>query len=847
VADDLGSAVLRITVDDGDAREQLAALRQEIQRTSREATTGGQRIRRAAGANAAAGETPRISRENVRRFNLRALNATLESVSEDINSIRTVRNVNLRSNWNKALVTLQNTSEDINAIQSGRAVNLDASWTRALAQLREIKTDLDVIAAGSRLNIRTSWQRALRQLEETAQDIQRAGQRTTRAARPVAAPVSATQGQSQQREQAIRRLGETFLPTRAPRLDPEASQRRAARRAGFGQGVNILGSAAIGAGFPLLFGQGVGAAGGGALGGLVGSAFGGAGGFAGSIIGTAIGQLGDTFTQLAKAVESPVTNLNTLIETSALSGRGVENLAKVLADLGRTAEAEAVIRRDLADRIDPQTFLSVSTANDAYGRSIAEVQQKIGALLAGPAQGFASWLAQITSRVTGLAQGGTGPTERGITALRGQGIALGVGGTLLAGLGLGITAASLGTAAPLGLSLAAGGAGIAGLGATQIGGADFQKQQLQAAKATAPIFEDIARIESRRVGIQRSIAQATLTGNKSQENRLRLEDSLAQIEKERLEARARFLSGPNDESVNRQLDAYKRELEALRIREQTTREQGAREEQVRKSNIRLTETQTAIAVDGIQQQIRAAEQLGSVEIGAAKQALSLRQGVEQDVGDAARRIASNEAALREARSLGQTDEVRTLNQEQQKAAKELERALISGATQLRDAAVLAKENIESAALRLAETQRDPQGLNRFLFPEEASERRRQALASLGPQLNDAIRSASSTLGVSRERFLPLQGILQSARQGFGVSDAGFRAVADFITSARTESNAARDLRSGEQALAAINGELNTSIGGLATQVANLVAKQWDVIVNVSGSSAQLLGDVAGAL
>jgi hypothetical protein len=597
----------------------------------------------------------------------------------------------------------------------------------------------------------------------------------------------------------------------------------------------------------LLFGQGVGAAGGGALGGLLGSTLGGAGGFAGSIVGTAIGQLGDTFTDLAKAVEKPVENLKLLEEQSVLSGRGVELLAKTLADLGRTAEAEGVIRRDLSTRVDPQTFLSVAAANSSYSRSIAEVQLKLGALLAGPAQEFAAWLARITSQVTNLPAGGGAPTASGAESLRRRGLALQVLGTQVTGLGLGITAASGGALAKPGLALAAGGAGISAFGGTLGGSSRFQKEQLQAAKATAPILADISRIEANRAGIQRSIVQASLLGNKSQENRLRLEDALAQIEKERLEARARVLSGPNDESTNQQIEAYRRELEALRLREQTVRDQGAREEQVRKSNIRLTETQTAIAVDGIQQQIRAAERLGSVEIGAAKQALSLRQGVEQDVGNAARRIAFNEAALREARSLGQTDEVRTLTQEQQTAAKELERALISGATQLRDAAVLAKENIESAALRLAETQRDPQGLNRFLFPEEASERRRQALASLGPQLNDAIRSASNTLGVSRERFLPLQGILQSARQGFGVSDAGFRAVTDFITSARTESNATRDLRSGEQALAAINGELNTSIGGLANQVANLVAKQWDVIVNVNGSSAQLLGDVAGAL
>lgn len=52
----------------------------------------------------------------------------------------------------------------------------------------------------------------------------------------------------------------------------------------------VLSNAIIGGAFPLLFGQGGGAATGGAIGGLVGGAFGGAGGFAGSLLGTLIGE-----------------------------------------------------------------------------------------------------------------------------------------------------------------------------------------------------------------------------------------------------------------------------------------------------------------------------------------------------------------------------------------------------------------------------------------------------------------------------------------------------------------------------------------------------------------------------
>ncbi len=73
-----------------------------------------------------------------------------------------------------------------------------------------------------------------------------------------------------------------------PALPPAATRARSAGGANAG---NAISSAIIGGGFPLLFGQGPGAAAGGALGGLAGGLLGGGFGFALSIAGTAIGDL----------------------------------------------------------------------------------------------------------------------------------------------------------------------------------------------------------------------------------------------------------------------------------------------------------------------------------------------------------------------------------------------------------------------------------------------------------------------------------------------------------------------------------------------------------------------------
>lgn len=74
---------------------------------------------------------------------------------------------------------------------------------------------------------------------------------------------------------------------------PAAAARGLAARptAGSSNVGGLVSNAIIGGAFPLLFGQGGGAATGGAIGGAVGGLFGGAGGFAGSLLGTLLGQI----------------------------------------------------------------------------------------------------------------------------------------------------------------------------------------------------------------------------------------------------------------------------------------------------------------------------------------------------------------------------------------------------------------------------------------------------------------------------------------------------------------------------------------------------------------------------
>jgi hypothetical protein len=120
-----------------------------------------------------------------------------------------------------------------------------------------------------------------------------------------------------------------------PALPPT---RTAARSGGSRDIGGAVSSAIIGGGFPLLFGQGPGAAAGGALGGLAGGLLGGGFGFALSIAGTAIGDLITKSEALDKSLASLNSSLSSTGSTSVTTAADVSRLASNL----RITNEEAV-------------------------------------------------------------------------------------------------------------------------------------------------------------------------------------------------------------------------------------------------------------------------------------------------------------------------------------------------------------------------------------------------------------------------------------------------------------------------------------------------------------------------
>ena len=123
-----------------------------------------------------------------------------------------------------------------------------------------------------------------------------------------------------------------------PALPSALPSTRTAARRGTSSTGGAISSAIIGGGFPLLFGQGPGAAAGGALGGLAGGLLGGGFGFALSIAGTAIGDLITKSEALDKSLASLNSSLSSTGSTSITTAADVSRLATNL----RITNEEAV-------------------------------------------------------------------------------------------------------------------------------------------------------------------------------------------------------------------------------------------------------------------------------------------------------------------------------------------------------------------------------------------------------------------------------------------------------------------------------------------------------------------------
>lgn len=195
---------------------------------------------------------------------------------------------------------------------------------------------------------------------------------------------------------------------------------------------DAVSSGIIGFGFPLLFGQGLGAATGGGIGGAAGGLAGGGFGFGLSIIGTAVGAQIDILINkskdLASALSDPIASFDLLKQNSQLSSRGTERYIEALIKVGREGEAAALIQQDLANTYgNLDDARALTKAQDELARSWS----KLSSILSGA---FLPGLASLTTNIADLFETVAGGNRRGANApLRNTGPQQALGPTSVGG------------------------------------------------------------------------------------------------------------------------------------------------------------------------------------------------------------------------------------------------------------------------------------------------------------------------------------------------------------------------------------------------------------------------------
>jgi len=344
-----------------------------------------------------------------------------------------------------------------------------------------------------------------------------------------------------------------------------------------------ISSGLIGGAFPLLFGQGPGAALGGLAGGVAG---GGAFGFGLSLVGTGAGASFDALiaksAQLAEALRDPIAAFDQLKTASALSSRGLETYIDALIKSGQTAKAEQLIRQDLTQNVNPTTAAALSQANDELARSFSDVQERLSGLVAGPAIAFIRWLDEIIDRLPIQGPGGATPgqlpssaatqaqAEQGRSKQR-AGLGLGLASLGTIGIGAALTASGVGAPAGLALivkALAAGGLGLAAKGKFEESQGTQAETDVNTQKATAAVQKEIEAIQARRITLQKQLVGFTGDEKSAAAQIAQGQNIVLQAQEDIAEARKKFLSLPVDSSAAEEKAAYeeyKAAVEAARI------------------------------------------------------------------------------------------------------------------------------------------------------------------------------------------------------------------------------------------------------------------------------------------
>ena len=359
----------------------------------------------------------------------------LDNTAEDIRALAQERNYTIQQSWKTALEELDNTADDIRALAQQRQADLRSSWQAFFTQAAEIADQLrqqaaataNRIAAGVRtgavqqfVNRRAEEQSVAASAEQMrARSAYLLGQSGTIELGPGGAGFSGGYTASQRQEANlnairaankaqvsglleaigfIRAINKERRDTLTLLQSEEAFERRLAalleRKAKAEQTKQRVqragGEALIGGAFPLLFGQGIGAAAGGGIGGAAGGFAGGTLGFGLALVGTAIGAQFDAAITSAKDFASSLKeggDAATFLKErlGSLNPRIAEQIRN-LQQSGQTAAAAELAMKELGRQIGTENARAFRQLGDDVNNANTNFQTFVTTVIAGVAR-----------------------------------------------------------------------------------------------------------------------------------------------------------------------------------------------------------------------------------------------------------------------------------------------------------------------------------------------------------------------------------------------------------------------------------------------------------------------------
>lgn len=778
MAEELGTAVLRLTIDDSDIRTGLERAQKLVNQTSgRIQAQLNRAVSAASGGNFGAQE----------RAYKAALNVSKELLGTDLRRFQLLRQF----------------QQQLARATAARAISAESGFAAFSAA-----------APGAPRRARNEERRAQQEARRTAQlDALDADLARVREAR-VASEKRALQAQ-RQRETSARRA---------------AREERALQDKRTRQQKDILSNALIGGAFPLLFGQGVGAAAGGALGGGLGGKIGGQFGFGLSLIGTAVGaQLDQALTKLGAvgtALNNPIEQFSTLQQNATLSSKAQERYIEGLIASGRAAEASAVIQEDLIE-----TFGSLQAAK-AYADEVDELNR--------------AW----SRATTVLASFVVGPLAEFLKALTDAGNNFGTAARFEQLVGqlspeeyVKVDRVRTEATEQARLQRAAQQGGAAGLFTRIL--PPSEGDVATGRQAGIKEAERLLGLDKQREDIAARIAAAQVLNTQALSTQYKLLDAQTQgydrqallLEKQVIlnERNKKLLELPEDKRTNSP-EALKIQQDAALATYKIT-QQLSQLDKDRIATAQLQFSQFRAQAIELERQYQASQRIAAIETApGATVARDTTRTIEDQLARIrqARQAEADLAAQIAAEQIRGGDQaaerINELSNQQITAALTTRNLLFEAATALRDSGKELNRDLRNAISSFTAIRADPQGLNRFLNPEQRGIRAQQDFQLLLPSFRRA-----------QADFFQLTG--QRAPDFRGSTQTVNAAIRDFISAVDRERQAGINLVDIQLAIESTNKTLIKANSDLVTVVNRLVDKDWNVQVNVAADgTSQTFGD-----